>query len=115
MAEHTGRPKYLELADALKRTIATGEYPVGSALPSTARLTDDFGVSTTVVRSAIRELRGQGLVVGQPGKAVYVRATPSELPAPTLEERLRDLEIFARGALEDLETRLTALERARPD
>ncbi|MGQ0480009.1 MAG: winged helix-turn-helix domain-containing protein [Pseudonocardia sp.] len=115
MAEHTGRPKYLELAQTLRRAIASGQYPVGGELPSTSRLTESFGVSTTVVRGAIRELRGEGLVIGQPGKAVYVRATPDERPAASVEDQLRDLSTFVRGALDDIETRLTALERGRQD
>lgn len=115
MTEHTGRPKYLELADTLRRAIASGHYPVGGELPSTSQLTTSAGVSTTVVRNAIRELRGEGLVVGQPGKAVYVRATPDAQPAAPVEEQLREFTAFVRGALADIETRLTALERARRD
>lgn len=115
LAEHTGRPKYLELAETLRRSIASGQYPVGGELPSTAQLTANFGVSTTVVRSAIRELRGEGLVVGQPGKAVYVRATPGEPPAADLAQQLNELTAFVRGALEDIETRLAALERGGED
>lgn len=113
MTEHTGRPKYLEVAATLRRAISTGQYPVGGELPSTAQLTASFGVSTTVVRGAIRELRGEGLVVGQPGKAVYVRATPDGRPPGSVEEQLRELSTFVRTALEDIDARLTALERSR--
>jgi GntR family transcriptional regulator len=101
VVDHTGRPKYVEVADSLRSAIAAGTYPVGGELPSTARLTETFGVSTTVVRAAIRELREAGLVVGQPGKAVFVRAVPSaeEHPAGVLdvEARLRDLEARVRA------------------
>lgn len=113
LVEHTGQPKYLELAKLLRQEIASGRYPVGSELPSTARLTESFGVSTTVVRAAIRELRTEGLVVGQPGKAVYVRATPDDSERPGgagLEEQLRELTEFVRTALDEIDTRLTALE-----
>lgn len=115
LAEHTGRPKYLELADTLRRAIASGQYQVGGELPSTAQLTTSFDVSTTVVRGAIRELRSEGLVVGQPGKAVYVRATPDKQPAAPVEEQLRELSALVHRALEDIESRLTALERDRRD
>lgn len=113
MAEHTGRPKYLELAETLRRAIASGQYPVGSELPSTARLTTSFGVSTTVVRGAIRELRGEGLVIGQPGKAVYVRATPTSASPVGVEEQLRELSTYVSEALGAIDARLTALERGR--
>jgi DNA-binding FadR family transcriptional regulator len=117
LAEHTGRPKYLELAEALRKAIAAGQYPVGTELPSTSRLTESFGVSTTVVRGAMRELRGEGLVVGQPGKAVYVRATPATATGTTsagVEDQLRELSKYVRGALSEIDARLTALERTRP-
>lgn len=71
-----GRPLYLEVADDLRSQVISGALPVGSALPSTARLMEIYEVSNSVARAAVAELRRQGLVVGQPGKAVYVRATP---------------------------------------
>ncbi len=101
MVDHTGRPKYVEVAERLRSAIAAGVYPVGGELPSTARLTESFGVSTTVVRAAIRELRDAGLVVGQPGKAVYVRAVPDAEDGPAgasdVEARLRELEARVRA------------------
>ena len=112
MVDHTGRPKYVEVADSLRAAIADGTYPIDSELPSTLRLTEQFGVSTTVVRAAVRELRSEGLVVGQPGKAVFVRATP-DAPAPTVEQRLAELAAYTRDELTKLSDRITALERER--
>lgn len=112
MVDHTGRPKYVEIAESLRAAIAGGTYPVGSELPSTARLTEQFGVSTTVVRAAIRELRTAGLVVGQPGKAVYVRAEP-DIVVPDVEQRLDELAAFVRTELTSLSERIAALERKR--
>ena len=54
VVDHTGRPKYVEVAESLRKAIASGQYPIGSELPSTARLTETYGVSTTVVVGAIR-------------------------------------------------------------
>jgi len=71
-----GRPVYQWVADDLRQKIAAGELAVGSAIPSTAQLTRAYQVSYTVVRAAVAELRGAGLVFGQPGKGVYVLATP---------------------------------------
>ncbi|KAA1019033.1 winged helix-turn-helix transcriptional regulator [Pseudonocardia sp. EV170527-09] len=81
MTEQTSRPKYLQVADDLRRAIRSGTYPVGSELPSTSQLVRSHEVSTTVVRAAVRELRQEGIVRGQPGKAVYVTATPDEVPS----------------------------------
>ncbi len=39
-----------------------------------AQLRQLYGVSNTVIRDALNELRREGLVVGQQGKGVFVRA-----------------------------------------
>ena len=114
MVEHTGRPKYVEVAESLRSAIAAGTYPVGGELPSTARLTTTFGVSTTVVRAAVRELSSEGLVVGQPGKAVFVRAAPvAQHDGPGVDTKLSELDIFVRAELARLADRITALENDR--
>jgi DNA-binding GntR family transcriptional regulator len=87
--EMIGRPAYQQVADDLRSQIATGRLPVGEAIPSTAQLIQRYRVSSTVVRQAVARLRGEGLVVGQPGKAVYVRATPNEIERESLQ--LEDL------------------------
>lgn len=78
-----GRPAYQRVADDLRQKIAAGDLPVGSAIPSTAKLTKAYQVSYTVIRAAISELRTAGLVFGQPGKGVFVRATPDEVAERT--------------------------------
>ena len=109
MTEHPGQPKYLHIAAELRRAISAGTYPVGSELPSTAKLTETYGVSTTAVRAAVRELQSEGLVRGHAGKAVYVTALPSSAPAGdrTLEARVQELTENVRN----LDRRLAALER----
>lgn len=109
MTEHPGQPKYLHVAAELRRAISAGTYPIGSELPSTAKLTETYGVSTTAVRAAVRELQSEGLVRGHAGKAVYVTALPSSAPADdrTLEARVQELTETVRN----LDSRLAALER----
>jgi DNA-binding GntR family transcriptional regulator len=82
--EMTGQPAYQQVADDLKSQIAAGRLPVGEPIPSTAQLIQRYGVSSTVVRQAVARLRGEGLVIGQPGKAVYVRATPAGIEREAL-------------------------------
>ncbi len=81
--EPVGRPAYRQVADDLRRKIAAGEFPVGSAIPSTAQLSGLYGVSVTVVRAAVAQLRADGLVVGHTGKGVFVSATPDALAERT--------------------------------
>ena len=77
MAELIGVPAYQQVAADLREKISSGALPVGAAIPSGAELRRDYNVSSTVVQRAINELRGEGLVQGQPGKAVFVIATPA--------------------------------------
>lgn len=109
MTETVGRPAYQEVASDLRRRIASAEFPVGSAIPSTAKLTMTYGVSSTVVRAAIAQLRADGLLIGQPGKGVFVRATPE-----AVAERRASIDDLAKqvGGLRD---ELQKSESARRD
>lgn len=76
MTEVIGQPIYQRIADALRAQISSGDLVVGDPLPSTRKLMEIHRASNNVVRNAVEVLRQEGLVHGQPGKAVYVRATP---------------------------------------
>lgn len=116
MTDRSDQPKYVHVAAELRRAIRAGTYPIGSELPSTSKLTESYGVSTTVVRAAVRELQAEGLVRGQPGKAVYVTAEPDGdlTGSGDVEERLRDLAATVHTALRDLDARVAALEGRAP-
>lgn len=79
MTEVIGQPIYQRIAAALRAQIDSGELAVGDPLPSTRRLMEIHAASNNVVRNAVDLLRQEGLVYGQPGKAVYVLATPQEV------------------------------------
>lgn len=79
----SGRPAYQEMADLLRSQVADGTLRVGQIIPSTARLTARHDVSATVVRAAVRQLQTEGVLLGVPGKGVYVRATPDTVAADT--------------------------------
>lgn len=109
-----GSPAYRQVADDLRRKIADETYPVGGELPSTQRLMNIYGVSLTVVRAAVRELRGEDLVRGQPGKGVFVQREPSDA-APTrdgeaLTDEIQQLRDSVEGAVRELSERVAHLE-----
>ncbi|KAF1023711.1 MAG: HTH-type transcriptional regulator LutR [Paracidovorax wautersii] len=52
--------------------IASGRYPRGERLPSEQAMIEEFGVSRTVVREAIANLRASGRVSTVPGVGVFV-------------------------------------------
>jgi DNA-binding GntR family transcriptional regulator len=78
MASRIG-PSYQVVADDLKARITANEFPVGSPIPSTAKLMEHYSVSSTVVRHAVVELQAAGIVIGHSGKAVFVQAQPSDV------------------------------------
>jgi GntR family transcriptional regulator len=67
------RPVYKQVADALRTDITTGEYRPGRMLPSETHLCQEFGVGLNTIRSALAVLRGEGLVVTEPGRGTRVR------------------------------------------
>lgn len=77
MAEWTGEPAYQQVAADLRARIQDGRLPVDSQLPSLPTLMNQYEVSITVVRMALRELRAEGLVSTHQGKGTFVRAVPT--------------------------------------
>ena len=69
-------PVYVQLADLLREQIEAGELTPGSALPSEARLTQEYGIGREAVRMAISLLRSEGLVNTVRGHGSHVRGTP---------------------------------------
>jgi DNA-binding GntR family transcriptional regulator len=74
-------PSYQRVASDIRARIISGEYEVGAMIPSTPKLASQHKVSTTVVRHAVEQLRAGGILVGHPGKGVYVKARPDAAAA----------------------------------
>jgi DNA-binding FadR family transcriptional regulator len=63
-----GRPKNLSyvLAEKLAQRILAGKYAPGSILPGEMELGEQFGVSRTAVREAVKTLTAKGMVLPRP-------------------------------------------------
>ncbi|ENN85661.1 putative transcriptional regulator protein, GntR family [Rhizobium freirei PRF 81] len=61
-----------KVIDQLRLQIETGKLQAGAQLPTEPQLEATFGVSRTVVREAIADLRAAGLVKPVQGKGVFV-------------------------------------------
>lgn len=70
------RPVYKQIADELREQIHMGTFEPGAKLPSEADLVRDFGVAQGTVRQSLAVLRGEGLVVSEHGRGVFVRPRP---------------------------------------
>lgn len=70
------RPPYRQIADQLRAAIERGELQPGDKLPSEATLMEHYHVARMTARQAIQELRGEGRVVSEQGRGVFVRHAP---------------------------------------
>jgi DNA-binding GntR family transcriptional regulator len=71
-------PEYRRLMRLIRSRIISGEYPLSAAIPSTAELREETGLSYTVVRRAVQQLQADGILEGHPGKGVFVRTMPPD-------------------------------------
>ena len=117
MADWSGRPAYMQVADALRAEIRGGRIPPGSQLPSYEALMRKYEVSITVVRSAVRELKTEGIVYTHQGKGAFVRdplPEPGVSPDDQPSEAFRAVMAEIRSLHDDLDRfdeRLSRVER----
>ncbi|WP_069811992.1 FadR/GntR family transcriptional regulator [Streptomyces sp. TP-A0874] len=114
-------PRRSVLADQviaeLRRQISSGEWPVGSRIPTEPELVEQLGVARNTVREAVRALAHNGLLDIRQGSGTYVVAT-SEL-AGVMHRRFADAEhrhiAEVRSTLESSAARLAAVRRTERD
>lgn len=70
------RAAFQQIADELRRAVQSGEYPLGTPLPSETQLMEHFGVARMTVRQALQVLKTEGLVIAEHGRGVFVRPRP---------------------------------------
>ena len=61
-----------DLVQRFEERIETGDMPPGSRFPTEKAITEDFGVSRTVVREAYSRLAARGLLESRRGSGAYV-------------------------------------------
>ena len=59
------RPIWLQLEEQLTKRILSGEYPMGSRMPTVRELAAEAGVNPNTMQRALSALEGSGLVVTQ--------------------------------------------------
>lgn len=65
-------PLYRQLADGLTAKIRSGEFPVGSRIPSEPQLASAHGLGRPTIRQALDLLVRKGLLVRRRGSGTYV-------------------------------------------
>src|SRR5262249_8956937 len=107
-----------KVADLLLRSIMTRGLQPGERLPSERELGEQFGVSRTVVREAVRALAAKGVIDARTGSGLRVAAVDAAAVSESISLYLRG------GALEYpkvhevrklLEVEISALAAERSD
>ncbi|WP_274029313.1 FadR/GntR family transcriptional regulator [Streptomyces sp. MMBL 11-1] len=114
-------PRRSALADQviaqLRNQITSGEWPVGSRIPTEPELVEQLGVARNTVREAVRALAHNGLLDIRQGSGTYVIAT-SEL-AGVMHRRFAAADprhiAELRSTLESSAARLAAVRRTERD
>lgn len=113
---------YEKVSDQIQDLIGSGELAAGDRLPNERTLADQFEVSRTVIREALKTLAVRGLVEVRPGQGTFVvdatgdslsRSLQSMLFLDQSDDPLEGL-LEVREVLEP-EIAFRAAQRARPE
>jgi GntR family transcriptional repressor for pyruvate dehydrogenase complex len=88
MAVSSSEPAYQRVAEQLRRQILSGELEPGERLPVEGELADQFGVSRSTIREALRSLASQRLVVttrGVTGGTFVAQPEPADVGDSLIE------------------------------
>lgn len=93
---------YRQISEQLRTLIKSGEFPVGSRLPSERDLAVQLGVSRPSLREALIALEVQGYIEVRMGSGIYISESPSpSRDSPDISGEEGPLEVIqARTVLE---------------
>lgn len=66
------QPKYIQIIDEIKQRIKSGDYPLGSRLPSERQLASQFNVNRSTIIRSYEELTAVGVLERRIGSGTYV-------------------------------------------
>jgi DNA-binding transcriptional regulator YhcF (GntR family) len=84
-------PLYAQIADAIRRAVAAGEFPDGAALPSVRGLSSELRVNPATVVQAYRSLEAEGIVASRHGAGTFVLGMNAERRSRTRAAEARRL------------------------
>ncbi|MFL0361677.1 PLP-dependent aminotransferase family protein [Pseudobacillus sp. 179-B 2D1 NHS] len=68
----TNLAKYEKVMNYIKKAISSGEWPIGSKIPSQRKLAEQLSVNRSTIVTALEELKAEGLIEGVMGKGTLV-------------------------------------------
>ena len=94
-----------KVASEIEEAIVTKKIPSGDRLPSEMELCNQFGVSRTAVREALRTLSAKGMISIEKGRGIFVKSISSEHVSDSMHSYL---EVTGNGntMLEVIEARI---------
>jgi GntR family transcriptional repressor for pyruvate dehydrogenase complex len=110
---------YEQIVQQIEDSILKGELTEGSQLPAERELAEQFGVSRTAVREAIKALQEKGLVDAFPGRGTFVTNGTSNSMRRSLDRIIktgdRDGSTYLVEVREILEPEIAGLAASRAD
>lgn len=97
---------YQDIVEQIQRRIIQGDLKPGDRLPAERELAEDFDVSRTAVREAIKSLAEKDLIEIQVGRGTFVKVPSPDRAAETINVLLQ----VARGSTEHLQVARQILE-----
>ena|SRR3984957_1417254 len=110
---------YEQIVKQIEESITSGELKEGDQLPAERELAQQFGVSRTAVREAVKTLREKGLVEAYPGRGTFITNGTARGIQQTLDRMIRSGQAEGTAHLtevrEILEPEIAALAAQRVD
>ncbi len=66
-------PPWVQVTDALRQRIESGNLAPGAMVPSIVQIHQEFGIAKTTARKVLAQLREEGLIVTTPGWGSFVK------------------------------------------
>lgn len=108
---------YERIVSQIEKRIEAGDLKVGDRLPSERELAEQFAVSRTAVREAVKALRQKGLVEIRPGRGTFITNGTSDSVRSSLDMLMKMGSTKGSGNLvevrEILEPEIAALAATR--
>jgi GntR family transcriptional regulator, transcriptional repressor for pyruvate dehydrogenase complex len=110
---------YEQIVKQIEDSITGGELKEGDQLPAERELAQQFGVSRTAVREAVKTLREKGLVEAYPGRGTFITNGSARSIQQTLDRMIRSGQaegtVHLTEVREILEPEIAALAAQRVD
>jgi GntR family transcriptional repressor for pyruvate dehydrogenase complex len=110
---------YEQIVQQIEESITSGELKEGDQLPAERELAQQFGVSRTAVREAVKTLREKGLVEAYPGRGTFITNGTARSIQQTLDRMIRSGQaegtVHLTEVREILEPEIAALAAQRVD